>query len=220
MINLAIRKNLELKVSWEWIKSAFYIFREYPVHFILLSIMALLVCLLPLFGAFMSPLFTARFAYLARMVENGEKIEISTLFKDFFSNLTLVRLSFLGFALNATFLIGQYLLGLYLDSKGQTIHISHIFLNLIFILPLMILGLAMWISPIICLNYPEIRPSVAMGLSLKIGLYNVLTFLLYFLLVIVFTLLAILPVGLGLFIWGPITYLTSYYVYKSTIYKL
>ncbi|HLX52907.1 MAG TPA: hypothetical protein VKR58_03145, partial [Aquella sp.] len=91
------------------------------------------------------------------------------------------------------------------------------FAVLIFILPLLILQIAMWISPVICLYYPEIRPVTAMGLSLKVGLYNVSTFLLYSLLVFVFTLLAILPVGLGLFIWVPVLNIASYYVYKTAI---
>ncbi|MCC2645020.1 MAG: hypothetical protein K0R94_798 [Burkholderiales bacterium] len=218
MTNLAIRKNLELSAGWDWIKSAFYIFREYPTQFIILSILNLLVSFMPLFGAFMTPLFTARFAYIAQMAENGGQIQISTLFKDFFANITLVRLGFLGFSLNAIFLVGQYLLQLYFKQHGITINISEVALNLIFLSPLMILGVAMWLAPIICLNYPEIRPVTAMGLSLKVGLYNVTTFLLYLLLAIAFTLLALLPVGLGLFVWFPVMYITSYYVYKTTIY--
>lgn|GEM_PF-4159015 len=220
MTNLAVRKNLELKASWEWIKSAFYIFRECPIQFILLSILSILVGLLPLFGAFMAPLFTARFANIASRVETGEKIEISSMFKDFFSNVTLIRLSFLSFSLNAVFLIGQYLVGLYFKNNSQTVNFGQDFAVLIFLLPLLILQIAMWISPIICLNYPEMRPVTAMGLSLKVGLYNVSTFLLYSVLVIVFTLLAILPVGLGLFIWVPVLNIASYYVYKTAIYKL
>ncbi|HLX52390.1 MAG TPA: hypothetical protein VKR58_00515, partial [Aquella sp.] len=80
MVSLTVRKNLELKASWEWIKSSFYIFRECPVQFILLSILSIFVGLLPLFGAFMAPLFTARFAHIASRVENREKIEISSMF--------------------------------------------------------------------------------------------------------------------------------------------
>lgn len=220
MANLAVRKNLELKASWEWIKSAFYIFRECPVQFILLSILSIVVGLLPLFGAFMAPLFTARFAWMANMVENGEKIEISSMFKDLFTNVTLIRLSFLSFSLNAVFLIGQYLVGLYFKNNAQTVNFGQDFAILIFLLPILILQIAMWISPIICQNYPEIRPVTAMGLSLKVGLYNVSTFLLYSILVIVFTLLALLPVGLGLFVWVPVLNIASYYVYKTAIHRI
>ncbi|MCC2624227.1 MAG: hypothetical protein K0R14_100 [Burkholderiales bacterium] len=217
MLNLAVRDNLELKASWEWIKSAFYIFREYPVQFILLSIVSILTGLLPLFGAFMAPLFTARFAYIANKVENGEKIEMASLFKDFFANITLIRLSFFNFAINAILLIGQYLIGLYFEDKNQAVNFGKDFVVLLFLLPLLILQIAMWISPIICLNDPKTRPGTAMWMSIKTGLYNVSTFLLYSLLIIVFTLLALLPLGLGLFIWVPVLNIASYYVYKSAI---
>jgi hypothetical protein len=217
MANLAVRNNLELKASWEWIRSAFYIFREYPIQFILLSVLSILVGLLPLFGAFMATLFTARFASIVKGIENGEKIEMSSLFKDFFANLMVVRLSFLNFAINAVFLIGQYLIGLYFGDNGQSVNFGKDFIILLFLLPLLVLQIAMWISPIICLNYPDTKPVTAMWMSIKIGLYNVSTFLLYSLLVLVFTILAILPLGLGLFVWVPVLNIASYYVYKSAI---
>ncbi len=220
MVNLAVRNNLELKTSWEWIKSAFYVFREYPIQFILLSILNILIGLMPLLGAFMTPLFTARFADIANRVENGEKIEMSSLFKDFFANLMVVRLSFLNFAINAVFLIGQYLVGLYVGDSGQTVNFSKDFIILLFLLPLLVLQISMWISPIICLNYPDTKPATAMWLSIKISLYNVSTFLMYSLLLIVFTILALLPLGLGLFIWIPVLNIASYYVFKATIYRL
>ncbi len=216
MANLIVRNDIELKSGWEWIKSAFYTFREYPVHFIVLSVIAFILGFTPLFGAFITPLFAARFADIASRIDRGETVWFSSLFNNFFANITLVRLSFLNFTLNAILFIGQYLLEQYYF-KGSTSGALHDLLMLVFFLPILVLQISMWLSPVICLNNPDIRPASAMWLSLKVGLYNIATYLLYSLLVLVFTLLAILPIGLGLFIWLPVLNITSYYIYKQVI---
>jgi uncharacterized membrane protein len=174
---------------------------------------------LPLLGAFVAPLFTARFASIASRVEAGEKITMATLFSGFFANLTLVRLGFFNFTLSTIFIICQYFIELYFKSKGQSAAFGQTFSMLVFLVPLLILQVAMWVSPIICLNYPETRPVAAMVMSIKVGLFNVATLILYSLLILAFTLLAILPVGLGLFIWIPVMNIAAYYVYKSAILK-
>lgn len=217
MSNLVIKKNVELKAALEWIRLSFFTFRELPIHFILLSILSVLVGILPLFGTFMAPLFTARFANIANRVENGEKIQIAMLFGGFFANTTLVRLGFLNFTLNTIFLIGQYFIEMYIKSTGYLVGAGQTLSVMILLVPILILQIAMWISPVICLYNPEIRPITAMGMSIKVGMYNVATLILYSLLVLVFTLLSILPVGLGLFIWIPVLNIISYYVYKTTI---
>lgn len=213
MSSLSIRDDVELNSCWEWIKSSFYVFREHPVHFIILSIVAVLFGIIPLFGAFMAPIFLARFALLANRTESGETIQISSLFTGLFANITLVRLSFLYFSLYAIIFIGQHFADIYL--KGM----PHGIIVMLFIVPLLILQMAMWISPIICLENPDIRPASAMGLSIKAGLYNVSVLLLFALLIVGFTVLAILPVGLGLLVWVPVYYISSYYVYRSIVIR-
>jgi uncharacterized membrane protein len=212
---LQIKKNIPLKSSWEWIKNAFYTFRESPIHFILLSVLSTLAGFLPLFGAFMGPLFIARFAHIAKKVESGQKITLAILFSDFFSNITLVRLGFLNFTLSTIILLGQYFIEMYVKNLGYDVTNAQIISLITFVLPLLILQISMWIAPIICLNHPEIRPVKAMIISIKIGLYNFITLICYTLLAMVFTILAVLPLGLGLFVWIPIMSISSFYVYKT-----
>lgn len=219
MQKLVINKHIEPKYSLEWLRAAFYAFREQPVQFIILSILGVTLNFLPLLGAFILPLLIARFALLTQKIENQEKIMFSSIFSQFFSNLTLVRLSFLNFTLTSIILIVQYvaeyiILKNYSNLSADLLHKTIILVSLI---PLMILQMTMWISPIICLNFPEIKPSSAMMLSFKAGIYNVPTFLLYTLLLVVFTILAILPIGLGLIIWIPVLNISSYYIYKTAI---
>ena len=200
MENLIINKNIEGKASFEWIRSAFFCFREQPLHFILLSAIFIGIGLLPLFSAFMSPLFNARFAAIAKGIENGERIQISELFNNFFANQTLVRLAFLSFVLVAIIITSMSLVGREFA--------------VIFLLPLSILLLALWLSPVICLYNPEIQPLSAMWLSIQFAIYNVPVVFMFSIMVLVFTLLAILPLGLGLIIWVPVLNITSYYIYK------
>jgi hypothetical protein len=229
MENLVINKNIEAKSSFEWIKSAFFCFREQPIHFILLSIVGIGVTILPLFSAFLSPLFTARFAAIAGKIENNERIQISELFNNFFANATLVRLAFLNFVLIAILVMSMSLVGKEL--------------SVMFLLPLSFLLLALWLSPIICLNNPEVLPLPAMWLSIKFALYNMPVLFLFSIQLLAFTLVMCIPIAICLLIWGPsiilhpsmnpaaiLTYIpsvlcfliwvpvlniTSYYVYKN-----
>ena len=206
MENLIINKNIEAKASFEWIKSGFYCFREQPLHFILLSIIFIGIGLLPLFSAFMSPLFTARFAAIAKKIESGERIKVSELFNNFFANATLVRLAFLSFLFSALIMTGMSLVGKELA--------------FVFLLPFAVLLLGLWLSPIICLNNPDISPLPAMWLSIQFAIYNVPVAFLFSILVLVFTILACIPLGLGLLIWVPVLNITSYYIYKDAFARV
>ena len=219
MVNLVINKNVELKNSFEWIKKSFYVFRESPVHFIVLGIFNLLIGLLPLLGSFMSPLLIARFASLVMMVENGEKIKFSHVFEDIFVNKTVVKLAFLNFCLNGIILMGQIF---YENKTGHSLISlqTNILLIIGLLTPLFVLQIAMWLSPIICLNYSDIKPINAMWMSLQASMYNVPTFIFYTLLLVVFTLLALLPLFLGLLIWLPILNISCYFICKSVILQI
>ncbi len=215
---IKINRNIELKASLEWIKLSFIIFREKPLQFILLGLVNFLMGLLPLFGAFMSPLFIARFAQLTEKVQHNEDIKVSSIFKNLFINRTIVNLAFINFFLYAIILIMQTLLENMLDSYGVSNKITRFEIMSLFFIPVLILQMAMWLSPIICL-YNEVKPSTAMWLSIKAGLYNIQTLLMYAILILGFTALAILPIGLGLIIWLPILNITNYFVYQY-MYKI
>ncbi len=218
MLVIKINRNIELKASLEWIKLSFIIFREKPLQFILLGLVNFLIGLLPLFGAFMSPLFIARFAQLTEKVQLNEDIRVSSIFKNMFINRTLVNLAFINFFLYAIILIMQTLLENMLDSYGVSNKITRFEIMLLFFIPVLILQMAMWLAPIICL-YNEVKPSTAMWLSIKAGFYNIQTLLMYAILILGFTALAIIPLGLGLIIWLPILNITNYFVYHY-MYKI
>lgn len=211
---LMINKNVELKASFEWIKASFNIFREAPLQFIVLAIFSTLIGLMPLFGSFMSPIFTAKFAGIAAKIEANNTVEFSSIFDDLFMNKTIINLGFINLCIGAAVFIAQYLIEnklggtTLLAAKGPL-------LLLLFFIPVLLIQMAMWLAPIICLYDPTIKVLDAMLLSFNTSLYNVATLFLYGLLAVAFTILSVLPLGLGLLIWLPVTNITTYFIYKS-----
>jgi uncharacterized membrane protein len=219
MENIALNKEVELKASLEWIKKSFYTFREQPLQFIVLGIIGTLSSIVPLWGAFISPIFTAHFALLTDKLHQGKFTKFTEIFKGFFDKPLVIRLAFLSFCFNASIFLLQYLIENKVLQNNQSNYLEigsfSISWLLLFLFPVLLLQMALWLSPVICLKHPEIKPLRAMWLSIKVGFYNVPTLLLYFLIVLTFTILAIIPIGLGLLIWMPILNITSFYIYKS-----
>lgn len=216
---LSINRKVELKSSIEWIKSSFNTFREKPLQFMVLAIFSTFIGLMPVFGALMTPLFIAKFAKITQKIENGEEVLFSTLFDGLFSDKLVVRLAFLNFFINTIIFVFQYLVENILRSRGIDVSKPGSIVVLIFFIPVIILQISMWLSPLICLNNEDVTPLRAMWLSLKVFGYNIVTLFIYSVLVIFFTLLAILPLGLGLLIWLPMLNIVIYYIYKSLFIK-
>ena len=210
---LALNTRVELKTSFEWIKSAFQVFRIAPIQFIVLTIFSILVSITPILGAFLSPILTARFAYLASEIEANREVRFSTILNNLFSNKSVLTIAMISVAISSILFLLQYFLGP--KSSGVEMMVSDPISLMLFLIPAILVQMALWLSPIICQNHANITPVDAMILSFKACLYNAATLLIYGLLVVGFTLLSILPVGLGLFIWLPILNITSYFIYKS-----
>ncbi len=213
---LLINRSVEIKSSLEWIKASFAIFREKPLQFIVLGIFSTLVSLLPLFGAFMAPLFIVRFAVITQKIEQNEPVLFSTIFDDFFANRQVIRLALVNFAITAVILVSQYILEHVFKLNGGDIKSSPFsLLELIFFIPSLILQMALWLSPLICLFNPNVEPLPAMVMSIKACGFNIVTLLVYSILVIFFSIIAILPIGLGLLVWLPMMNIITYFIYRS-----
>lgn len=216
MQSLMINKNVELKSSFEWIKMSFNIFREAPLQFMVLTLFSVLIGLLPLFGSFMSPIFTARFANITAKIEAEMSVKFSELFDNLFAHKAVVRLGMINFCFGVVIFAAQYFVENNLG-HGYDIQMAlkSSFIMLMMFIPAMLIQMAMWLSPLICVDNPEIKPLDAIILSFKASIYNVATLFFYGLLVTAFTLLSLIPLGLGLLIWLPVTNITTYFVYKS-----
>lgn len=217
---MAINRQVNLKESFEWLRSSFLIVREKPLQFIILGVVSGLIGVVPILGAFMSPLFTTKFASLASQVERQEPITLGMVFTDLFASITVVKLAWINALLNVSFFLLQYIVDNYAvhinTGLPGLISGSMIVIVLLFI-PTTLLLFAMWLSPLICWFNPDTGVLQAMVFSLKVCCFNVATLLLYSIFVIIFTILAVIPLGLGLLIWLPVLSTANYYIYKSVI---
>ena len=213
---LLINRNVDLKSGIEWIKASFKIFREKPLQFIVLSVCDSLISLAPGVGPFLSPLFTARFATLASKIERNEEVLFSALFEGFFANKRVIRLGVINACFSMIIIALQYAAENFLtQTGGATGNDVDSLIGLLLLLPIMLLVISTWLSPLICLYNPNVPPLQAMLLSIKACGFNVVTLLLYSLIVLVFSIAALIPFGLGLLIWLPILNITTYFIYKS-----
>ncbi len=213
---LLINRSVELKSSLEWIKASFTIFREKPLQFMVLGFFSTLVSLLPLLGAFMAPLFLVRFAVITQKIEQNEPVLFSAIFDDFFANHQVIRLAFVNLTITLIIFVLQYILEYKFKLNGMNLKSSPLSpLNLIFFIPSLILQMALWLSPLICLFNPNIEPLSAMVMSIKACGFNIVTLLVYSILIIFFTIIAILPIGLGLLVWLPMMSIITYFIYRS-----
>jgi hypothetical protein len=211
---LEVNNNVEIKSGLEWIKAAFRIFREKPVHFILLTIVYyIFVGLLP----FLGPLFAAKFANLTLKVEKNEEVLIDDLYMGFFSNINVLKLSILNAMIFLAVLVLKSLVASNLSSDSISVAGFNVnfYAEAINIIPMLILGLCMWFAPLICLFNPDITPFKAMLLSLKGCGSNILAFLIFFLISMALLILATIPVCLGWFVLLPTINIATFFIYRS-----
>lgn len=212
-MNIKINKNIEVRNSIRLITEAFYTFREQPLQFILLGVIATILSFIPIVGSFFMPIFTARFALITNTIEFRQTFKFTNLFKEMFINKQILKLAIINFCVSTVFYIINYINEQYFFKSNQQI-MDNVVIILI-LLPLLLFQLSMWLSPILCLFNKELAAVDAMVLSFKSSMFNMLLLFCYAILVLLFTLIAIIPIGLGLIIWLPILNISTYYVYKS-----
>lgn len=209
MNNIVLNTKVEFKSSYEWLHNGFRIFREAPIQFIILTIFSGLLSFAPVLGAFLAPFFTARFAILANAIECGQKIRIGDIFTEIFSNRKLVQLAYMNVLFGLIIMLGEHYAG------GESLLIDLSINGILFLFSILIIQTFFWLSPIICEYNRDIKIIDAMLLSFKASLYNAGTMILYAIIIVAFTILSIIPVGLGFFILLPVINISNYFIYKN-----
>lgn len=209
MQKLVLNRKVELKTSFEWLRNGFRIFRESPLQFIVLTMIGTVLSFLPLLGSFLSPLITARFAFLTSTIESNQKIKMSDLFINFFQNRVLLQLAYINVLFGAGIMLAEHYM---MDSS---VLLTFSLKTMVFLLVIVIIQTFFWVSPIICEYNREIKVWNAMLLSFEASMYNVAVMLLYGLLIVAFSLLTIATLGLALFVLIPVINISNYFIYKS-----
>ena len=214
-----------------WIVHGFALFRRVPLVWIILCTTLLLIAatlsLIPMAGQFvftlLSPVFLAGLMIGCRSLEQGGGLEVSHLLAGFRSNtaplITIGGIYLVGqvLILGVFMLVGgDVLMGLLLEGKrvdenelksvsGDMLTASLVALTLS--IPLM---MAAWFAPLLVI-FKDMPPLEAMRLSFVACLKNIIAFQIYAVILVVLTVIATMPYGLGLFILVP-TLFTSIYV--------
>jgi uncharacterized membrane protein len=228
--------------GWGWIADGFGLFRRDPliwiVNVVIVIAITLVLGLIPLLGSLagylLSPIFEGGLMLGCRAQENGEPLKVEHLFAGFKQNTsTLVAvggLYMLGILL--TFILAillLFLLGgggllemMWAAERGAEITPDNMPVGAMLVVGLLAVTLgtgllmAVWFAPALVV-FHSLGAVEAMKLSFRGCLRNMGPFLLYGLIAILLTIVAILPFGLGLLVMLP-TLAASVYVGYQDIF--
>ncbi len=225
-------RQVDGRRGWEWIAEGFELFRRVPMLWIILCSALLLIAatlaLIPMAGQFiftlLSPVFLAGLMIGCRTMERGGQLEIGHLFSGFRNAGPLVTIG--GIYLVGQVLIvgifmlvgGDVLMSLLLEGKrvdenelknvsGDMLWASLVALTLS--IPLM---MAAWFAPLLTI-FDGIPPVEAMRISFFACVKNIVAFQIYAVILVVLTVIATIPYGLGLFVLVPTLFASIYASY-------
>ncbi|HET7061707.1 MAG TPA: BPSS1780 family membrane protein [Nitrosospira sp.] len=232
--NMDVRQ-VDGKQGWQWIVSGFLLFRRFPMVWILLCTTLLLIAatlaLIPVAGQFiftlLSPVFLAGLMIGCRTLEKGGQLEIAHLLAGFRYGATPL------ITIGGIYLIGQVLIfGIAMLIGGETMRdlliagrrvdenelqevmsssLSALLVALTLSIPLM---MATWFAPLLVI-FRNMPPLEAMRLSFFACIKNIVAFQIYTFFLVVLTIVATIPYGLGLFVLVPTLFASIYASYED-----
>jgi uncharacterized membrane protein len=218
--------------GWQWIAAAFRLVREQPVTWILLALVYLVihigVSMIPLIGGvlplLLSPVFAGGFILAAKKAESGGELELSDLFAGFRDQpkpLLGVALVYLALCMLAVVVMMALIMLLsamglvVMPVEGEPVSVlMGLMMLLVFGVPMFIVSMAYWFAPALVV-LDGMAPFTACRTSLSAGMRNWKALLVCGLMLGVLLLLAMLPFFLGLLLWFPVMYVTSYTSWKA-----
>lgn len=234
----AINKEVESVGVRVWIQDAYKIYKNAKVSFTLFAIISTIIGAIPLIGAFMLPLFTAKYAEIASKLEKEEEISFAEFFIGLFSRKSIMIIGVFHLIVYLIAMAIKFVLTKGQDPTTITGDVLALVFTLVAILIIFCFILAFWLSPIICLKNDDTKAFSALVLSLKAfirysGKIIKYGFLLMFIGGIAvgvlagiavalqhmgYTILAFIPGSLGIIfilVWMPVLHLSAYFIYKS-----
>lgn len=221
--------------GWQWIVDGFGVFRKFPLMWIALTVVLVLIWMvsfvIPLLGPLLfnllSPVLFAGLMIGCRAVDSGEELELPHLFAGFRKNATaLVTIG--GVYLVGTIVVvgiifmtagGSMLPTVLQKSPGDmqmlaaALRSMALALTIGFALYLPLLML-IWFAPLLVV-FHDLSPVDAMKLSFSACLANWLAFLVYGVMILVLWFIASIPLFLGLVVLLPVLICSVYASYKD-----
>lgn len=224
--------------GWEWIVSAFALFKKQPGNWVLVLIV-LLVCMIlitvvPIVGGLANMLlfqvFMGGIMLGCRAVDNGQDLEVGQVFAGFKQNTSnLMVLGLLALAAWVVALIPVILImgggGFMAFIRGQDAAAMGIAtLGLSFVLAMLVglalsvpIYMALWFGPALVV-FHNMAPVDAMKASFNACLKNLMPFLLYGAVMLVLCGIAAIPFGLGFLVLAPVILVSIYTAYRDIFF--
>lgn len=217
-------KRLPASAGMDWIKESWRIFKLNPwlwvlsilVYFAVVFVISL-VPVLNIATNFINVFFVAGMAYIAYCLDMEEGASIGDLFIAFSQNpmgqiklvlWPLAPIVILGIIAAIVFVpMISYL------SNNNTMFVLFALLMALAVIPLI---MALYLSPILVL-FHEMPALDALKLSLKACLANILPMFIFGLVLSLISFVAMIPLGLGLFVTMPMGFIAMYVIYKDTL---
>lgn len=223
--------------GWHWLSGGFDLFRRgwpiWIVNMLIFGVISTLLNLIPIVSlatAILSPMFFGGLMAGCLALDQGDELRVGHLFEGFSRNagklagvggLYLVGALAIGLVVGILVVatIGVSGAGAEMDAADQA-ELANQMGGMVAIIALIVLGLtiplvmALWFAPALVMLH-ELGPLEAMKLSFMGCLRNMLPFLLYGLIALLLTVLALIPVGLGLLVLGPMVIASVYTGYKD-----
>ena len=221
--------------GWEWIASGFALFKKQPgmwiLLFIVFAVISILMSVVPFLGGIANmllyPVFSAGFMLGCRALENGEELEIGHLFAAFkknTSNLVIVGLlslvAIVVILVPAMLMVGGagFLAGMHGGAYNFAAMGLTVVLAVLVVLALSIpIYMAMWFAPSLVI-FHDLAPLEALKTSFFACLKNIIPFLLYGIIVLILSVIAVIPFGLGLLILIPVVLASIYTAYRDIFF--
>jgi len=219
----------------EWFSEAWRLFKLAPgiwvAMFVVFCVLSLLLAIIPL-GSLVSslcyPAVVAGIMIGCRSLEEGGPLEMGHLFAGFKKNtgnlllvgiLYLVGMMLIGFlagvagALMIPAMIGSDFN--FQDMRSLLALAPVVLLVVLVVLALMMpLIMALWFAPALVV-FHDVQPMAAMRSSFQGCLRNFVPFLAYGVVSLLLGILALIPLGLGLLVFGPVIWGTMYVGYRD-----
>ncbi|MGB2833074.1 MAG: BPSS1780 family membrane protein [Methylotenera sp.] len=216
--------------AWAWIASGFQIFKAYPLMWIVLFIIYLII-VIPLsfipvlgtvFGSLVAPVFAAGMMIGCAAVMHHQELEINHLFAGFKKNTG--QLVAVGGIYLAALLLISVLIVMSLDQeiiaqmvKGQELTQEQaasamkptVLIAMLLLIPVL---MAYWFAPLL-VRLHDLTALEAMKMSFMAVFRNIAPVILYALIFIALTILAVIPFGLGLLVVVPVMITSTYTSY-------
>ena len=219
-----------------WIGEGWRLFAKAPlmwiISIIILFVIAFAMGLVPIIGqiAFqvLSPVFSAGFVVAARSIEKGGEFELDHLFAGFrrrFGALATVGAIFLVLGLVLLLVFGVFfgfsIVGAFMAGDPEQMWTAVAASSLALLLGVLvclalfipILAAYWFAAPLVIMH--GLRPVEAMQASFRGSIRNIVPMVVYGLVMMVLGVVAMIPFGLGMFVWVPLLITSSYAAYRS-----